>query len=119
MQGPRRYRFPVDPDGWVRISGIHIAGQYEVSHAAMPGRKRILTVNPVTGQSDLTPSDAGDIARVFGEEQVGRIPFSSLAESYSYRHELGAWLLALVTAALVVESLVGAWSTRRRVKENG
>ena len=119
VQGPGRHSFPVGPDGWVRISGIHIAGQYEVSHSGMPGRTRVLTVNPVTGQSDLTPSDAADIARVFGEKQVRRIPFSSLAENYSYRHELSAWLLALVVAALAVEALVGAWFTRRRAKENG
>ena len=117
VQGPGTYRFPVDPDGWVRISGIHIAGQYEVSHKGMPGRTRILTVNPVLGQSDLTPSDAADIAGVFGETRVSRIPFESLAEGYTRRHELKAWLLVLVVAALAAEALTGAWFARRKEGE--
>ncbi len=114
VRGPSTYRFPVDAEGWVRISGIHIAGNYEVTHPAMPGRTRILTVNPVTGQSDLTPSDDADIARVFGETQVSRIPFEAIAGNYTHQREVSAWLLSLVLAALAAEALTGAWQARRR-----
>jgi len=118
VTGTATYRFPVDADGWVRINGIHIAGRYEVSHPAMPGRTRILTVNPVTGQSDLTPSDDTDLARVFGEAGFARIPFGALGESYTSRQELSAWLLALVIVALAVEALSGAWFALRKKEEH-
>jgi len=114
VRGPATYRFPVDSDGWVRISGIHVAGQYEVTHPGMPGRTRILTVNPVTGQSDLTPSDDADIARVFGHTRVSRIPFEALPAGYTRRQDISAWWLAVVLAALAAEALTGAWFARRR-----
>lgn len=114
VRGPATFRFPVDPEGWVRIGGIYIAGQYVVTHPGMPGRTRILTVNPVTGQSDLTPSEAADISRVFGGTRVSRLPFESLPETYTRRQEVSTWLLVLVLVALAVEAVAGAWFTRRK-----
>ena len=115
LRGPATYRFPVDREGWVRLEGIYVAGEYEATHSELPTvRTRIVTVNPVMGESDLTPADAEDIARVFGHTRVERIPFETLFEGCTRRAEIGSWILALAAVALVAEALTGAWFARRR-----
>ncbi len=115
LSGPTTYRFAVDADGWVRVSDVFLAGNYEVTHTGLPGRRaRMLSVNPVRGESDLTQADDALLTEVFGETQVEWVPFESLAEGYTYRSEIWQWLLALVMVALLVESLAGAWQTARR-----
>jgi hypothetical protein len=112
--GPAHRRTPTNLNEHGQ-NGIHIAGQYQVTHTERPiGRTRLLSVNPVTGQSDLTPADAADIARVFGDKRVQRIPFGALAGNYIRSTEVSAWLMPLVLGALTAEALAGAWFVRRR-----
>jgi hypothetical protein len=113
--GPATNSFPLDPEGWIRVRGLDIAGQYQITHPLRPaGRPRLLAVNPVTGESDLTPSDAADIARIFGERNVKRIAFDAVARQWFRSRENAGWWLALVLAALAVEAAAGAWFISRR-----
>jgi hypothetical protein len=118
-KGPATNSFPVDPEGWIRASGLNIAGQYQVTHPKRPtGRPRILSVNPVTGESDLTPADDADITKVFGDRQVKRIRFESLpADWIRGREAAGGWMV-LVLAALAAEAALGAWFAHRRKESN-
>lgn len=118
-KGPATNRFPVDAEGWIRARDLNIAGQYQVTHPKRPtGRPRILSVNPVTGESDLTPAAEADVARVFGDRQVKRIPFTALDRNWIRGREQTGWWMALVLAALAAEALAGAWFTHRRRKES-
>jgi hypothetical protein len=114
-KGPATNSFPVDAEGWIRAHGLNIAGQYQVTHPKRPaGRPRILSVNPVTGESDLTPADDADLSRLFGDRRAQRMRFESLSSCWIRGREAGEWWMALVLAALTAEAAAGVWFALRR-----
>ena len=125
LSGPEKLELPLIGSGGdeIRVAGLLHAGPYEISHSARKsGRKRWLTVNPVQGESRLTPITEEEQAVLFGRKNSMRMPFGALEQHFSRRHELVALLSALVALAFLVEAIVGAWQSRRaarRFQEEG
>lgn len=101
--------------GELRVEGIRTAGNYRVFHAAKKGmRPRWLGVNPVRGESDLTPLAAGDYGSVFGKENVQGLHFAELGSRFARRRELFPLLAVLLFIAFVIEAVNGARLSLRR-----
>lgn len=97
-----------------RIGDLHQAGDYRLTHSARPlGRQRRLAVNPAEGESQLSRLSDDDIAELFGREHVQRVAFADLGGQFQNGFEPAALLGFLVLGALAVESLAGAWQSRR------
>lgn len=98
----------------VRLTDLRLAGGYTLTHAARPtGRQRRVAVNPTAGESQLAPLSAAELAQLYGAEHASLVPFEQLAGHFRNGHEWTWPLVWLVLAALVLESLVGAWQSRR------
>ena len=118
-KGPQQVRFPLaGPDGTeIQVEGLLRAGVYEVSHPAKTSsRTRYVAVNPVLGQSDLTPLSDEEQETLFGTENVCRMPLAEAAEAFSARRELLGPITLVVCAALAIEALAGAWQARRKTR---
>ncbi len=111
-------RLAVQADGetpYVRVDGLLHAGAYALTHPGHhSGRRRWVTVNPVAGESDLTPLGADEQALLFGTRRFAQVPAQELADVFAQRRELAGWMLALLLPAFVAEALAGAWQSRRR-----
>jgi hypothetical protein len=119
VTGPETRSFAMTgPEGdEIRVEGLLTAGDYEVSHPAKKsGRKRYLTVNPVRGESDLSPLSREEQESIFGAGNVARLKYAELAGEFSHRHEIAGSLGALVLLAFVAEAVWGAWQSRRGAK---
>ncbi len=119
LAGPETRSFALTgPEGdEIRVEGLLTAGDYEVSHPAKKsGRKRYLTVNPVRGESDLSPLSTPEQESIFGAGNVARLKYAELAGQFSRRHEIVGTLGALVLLAFIAEALCGAWQSRRSAK---
>ena len=117
VRGPSDAQFPLAGDdvSEIRVEGLDRAGIYQVSHSAKTSaRIHYLAVNPVLGESDLTPLSAEAQADLFGTENVQRLKPDELAGSCSARREIVPMLILLVLVAMAVEALIGAWQARRR-----
>jgi hypothetical protein len=119
IQGPEKKRYALtgsDLDE-VRVEGLQRAGAYEVSHSAKrTSRKRWLTVNPVSGASDLKPLDEESQEELFGTRNVQRLPYAEVEGQFSRNHEVFVPIAVLVFLAFSVEALVGAWQSRRKAR---
>jgi hypothetical protein len=116
VAGPETRSFAMSgPDGdEIRVEGLLKAGEYEISHPAKKsGRKRFMTVNAVSGESDLSPLSEAEQESIFGAGNVARVKYADLAGQFSQRHEIAGTLGALVLLAFVLEAFVGAWQSRR------
>ena len=121
VTGPaeRKYKMTGAEGDEVRVEGLVQAGSYSVEHLARKGgRKRWLTVNPVAGESELTPLDEAEQANAFGDNPVHRIPYTNLAGEFSNRHEIGRWILVLLLLAFAVEAIMGAWQSRQGARRD-
>ena len=109
-----------DPDG-ARALGfgggtsdvvLERAGFYE---AVGGGRTEVVAVNPDPRESDLTPVDDSALARWqgLGFAADGRVDIETDAGE-AVAVPFGAWLLWVLVAALLMESLVGNWHLRVR-----
>jgi hypothetical protein len=122
VAGPSERLFPLtgaDAEE-IRVEGLLRAGPYAISHEhKQTGRRRWLTVNPVLGESDLTPLDEEGQASLFGVRNVVRIPAADLSGQFAQRHEVTELMAVLLLLAFAVEAVVGAWQSRRkpRVRE--
>src|SRR5207302_1252852 len=117
VEGPERRRYPLTGEDLdeVRVEGLLRAGAYEVTHPARrTGRQRWLTVNPVTGASDLKPLDEETQAELFGTRNMRRLPYAEVEVQFSRNHEVFVPVAVLVLAAFAVEALAGAWQSRRK-----
>jgi hypothetical protein len=122
VSGPRKKQYPLTgPDAEeVRVEGLLQAGAYEVTHPAKrTSRQRWLAVNPVLGQSDLTPLDEEGQAALFGTDNVERLPYVELAGRFARRREVLPLALGLVLVAFAAEALMGAWQSRRKARQAG
>jgi hypothetical protein len=120
LAGPQKREFPLTgPDAEeVRVEGLLKAGAYEVTHPAKKtSRQRWLAVNPVLGQSDLTPLDEETQEALFGTANVQRLPYTEVADQFTRRREAVPWMLGLVFVAFAVEAVVGAWQSRRQARQ--
>ena len=98
----------------VRLTDLRLAGGYALTHAARPnGRQRQVAVNPTAGESQLTPLTETELAQLYGERHASLVPFEQLADQFRNGHEWTWPLVCLVLGALVLESLSGAWQSRR------
>lgn len=98
----------------VRLTDLRLAGGYTLTHAARPnGRQRRVAVNPTAGESELTPLSVEELAQLYGERHASLVPFDQLAGQFRNGHEWTWPLVWLVLGALVLESLAGAWQSRR------
>jgi hypothetical protein len=116
LTGPeQRTLTMVGPDrDEVRLTDLRLAGGYTLTHAARPtGRQRRVAVNPTAGESELTPLSAAELAQLYGAEHASLVPFEQLASHFRNGHEWIWPLVWLVLGALVLESLAGAWQSRR------
>ncbi len=115
VSGPEKRSFAMTgPDkDEIIIDNLTLAGSYEITHPAKKsGRKRWLAVNPVETESDLAVLGAADQQKLFGTDNVLRLPYSGLNEKFSRRHEIFGLLMVLVLLAFVVEALAGLWQSR-------
>jgi hypothetical protein len=105
----------------VRLTDLRLAGGYTLTHAARPtGRQRRVAVNPTAGESQLTPLTETELTQLYGERHASLVPFEQLAGQFRNGHEWTWPLVWLVLGALVLESLSGAWQSRRgRRREAG
>jgi hypothetical protein len=105
----------------VRLTDLRLAGGYTLTHAARPtGRQRRVAVNPTAGESQLTPLTETELTQLYGERHASLVPFEQLAGQFRNGHEWTWPLVLLVFGALVLESLSGAWQSRRgRRREAG
>src|SRR5690606_20262557 len=87
-------------------------GFYEVQGG---GRTEVVAVNPDPRESDLTSVDDGTLERWqgLGFEADGRVDVTTEAGE-AVAVPLGAWLLWVLVAALLIETLVGNWHLRVR-----
>jgi hypothetical protein len=116
LPGPeQRSLAMVGPDrDEVRLTDLRLAGGYTLTHAARPnGRQRRVAVNPTEGESQLTPLSGEELAQLYGERHANLVPFDQLAGQFRNGHEWTWPLVWLVLGALVLESLAGAWQSRR------
>jgi hypothetical protein len=116
LTGPeQRSLAMVGPDrDEVRLTDLRLAGGYTLTHAARPnGRQRRVAVNPTEGESQLTPLSGEELAQLYGERHANLVPFDQLAGQFRNGHEWTWPLVWLVLGALVLESLAGAWQSRR------
>lgn len=115
VAGPATHKFPlagVDKDE-IHVDNLTRAGAYEITHPAKKsGRKRWLAVNPVEAESNLTVLSATEQQKLFGTENVLRLPYAGLNDKFSRRHEIFGLLALLVFLAFVVEALAGLWQSR-------
>lgn len=110
------YRFPLPPSGRdVKIQNVFTAGNYKVTHPLKKtARTRWLSVNPIQGESDLTPITEEEQKQLFGSANVARLPFQDIDKQFVHRQELFSTLILLVFAAFALETLLGAWQSRRK-----
>lgn len=116
LTGPeQRSLAMVGPDrDEVRLTDLRLAGGYTLTHSARPtGRQRRVAVNPTAGESDLAPLSAAELAQLYGGDHASVVPFEQLADHFQSGREWTWPLVWLVLAALVLESLAGAWQSRR------
>jgi len=109
-----------DPDGQraLGLGGgtsdvvLERVGFYEVQGG---GRTEVVAVNPDPRESDLTSVDDGTLERWqgLGFEADGRVDVTTEAGE-AVAVPLGAWLLWVLVAALLIETLVGNWHLRVR-----
>ena len=72
-----------------------------------------MAVNPTAGESQLTPLTETELTQLYGERHASLVPFEQLAGQFRNGHEWTWPLVWLVLGALVLESLSGAWQSRR------
>lgn len=109
-----------DPDGnpalglggGTRDVVLERVGFYEVVGG---GRTEVVAVNPDPRESDLTSVDDGTLQRWqgLGFEADGRVDVATEAGD-AVAVPFGTWLLWVLVAALLMESLVGNWHLRVR-----
>lgn len=120
LAGPEDRRFSLTGPELeeIRVEGLQKAGAYSVTHEnKKSGRPRWLTINPVLGESDLTPLDAEAQEELFGSRNVVRLPFAEVGGQFTHAHEITALVAVLVMIAFIVEALAGAWQARRKVRK--
>lgn len=111
------HRFSLPADGRdVKIENLYAAGNYEITHAhKKTARTRWVAVNPASDESDLAPLAEEDLHAVFGTSaNVAQLAFADLPGRFARRQELFSAILALVFAAFLAETLLGAWQSRRK-----
>lgn len=116
VAGPeqRAYALAGERTEEARVEGLLRAGAYQVSHPAKrSGRKRWLTVNPVQGESSLTPLSDAEVTELFGNRNAARLSFADVAGRFARQHELLKLMAILLFLAYVVEAVVSAWQSRR------
>ncbi len=109
-----------DPDG-ARALGLGggtsdvVLGRAGFYEAVGGGRTEVVAVNPDPRESDLTPVDGSTLARWqgLGFDADGRVDVATEAGE-AVAVPLGTWLLWVLIAALLMESLVGNWHLRVR-----
>jgi len=116
VDGPGKHMFPMTPDGTgVKIHDIFIAGNYSVTHPAKrTGRRRWLAVNPVKGESELNEISEEELSTKLGAGNVSRMAYEEVVNRFSKTREILPWMLMVVFVALIVESVAGAWQSRKR-----
>jgi hypothetical protein len=77
-----------------------------------------MTVNPVRGESDLSPLSVEEQEQIFGAGNVARLKYEDLAGQFSHRYEIAGLLGTLVLLAFIAEALLGAWQSRRGAKRD-
>jgi hypothetical protein len=118
---PQTDHFPLSgPDNTeVQIDGLLRAGVYELTHPAKASsRTRYIAVNPVLGESGPSRLTEEEQETLFGADNVVRLPLAEAVESAPSRRELLAPVALLLCAALAVESLAGAWQSRRKSRRH-
>ena len=122
VKGPAEHKFPLstDEESEIRIEGLIRAGAYQVSHPSKKsGRKRWVTVNPVSEESDLKSISSEDLSRLFGEKSVARIKYEGLAAQFVSSREWASLLAVFLMLAFAAEALLGAWQSRVGAREEG
>ena len=116
LDGPARFEFPMPESGsGARVHGIYRAGSYRVSHPLKRSdRVRWLAVNGDTGESDYEPLSDEDRRAVFGERNVTQLPYGELSGQFARRREMLEPMLFALFVFLALESLAGAWQSRRK-----
>ncbi len=116
LAGPLQRRVPLRADrSTLKVEGLVRAGHYKVTHPARQGsRHRWLCVNPVLGESDLTPLSAAEHANLFGTTRSHRLVFDELDRHFVRERELFPLLFWLVAVAFLAEALLGAWQAHRQ-----
>ncbi len=120
FEGPRRYAFDLgSEDTYVTVKDIYVAGAYRATH---PGRSaardRWLVVNGSLEESDPSFMSAEQLSELCGGRPGVAATSGQIAGLFSPRRELTRIFLALVFAALLLET-AGSLIFRRRKEVHG